>query len=138
MMRQVDVFEPAMCCSTGLCKPNPDPALVQFSADIAWIQARGGTIGRHNLSSDPYAFVSTPVVREFVVMEGQAGLPLTLVDGVTVRAGSYPTRSQLARWTGVETGVELPMAAAEPCCGGDGARTTGTGATGTEPSRTSV
>jgi hypothetical protein len=30
---RLDVFDPAMCCSTGVCGPEVDPQLVQFAAD---------------------------------------------------------------------------------------------------------
>jgi arsenite/tail-anchored protein-transporting ATPase len=41
-MSKVEVYEPAMCCSTGLCSPNPDQALVDFAADVGWITSSGG------------------------------------------------------------------------------------------------
>ena len=44
----------------------------------------------------------------FLQVAGSGGLPLTIVDGVTVMAGTYPTREQLLRFAGLgdeETGV---------------------------------
>jgi arsenite-transporting ATPase len=120
-MSKVEVYEPAMCCSTGLCTPNPDQALVDFAADVDWITSRGGVLERHNLVSDPESFLNNDTVKAFLQLEGQAGMPLVLVDGVTVLTGGYPKREQLARWTGVGASrqrVDLPLAAASECCEG--------------------
>jgi hypothetical protein len=33
-MSKFQVFDPAMCCSTGVCGPEVDPALVRFAVDV--------------------------------------------------------------------------------------------------------
>jgi hypothetical protein len=33
MTKSIQVFDPALCCSTGVCGVNVDQALVTFSAD---------------------------------------------------------------------------------------------------------
>ena len=38
---EVRVFDPPMCCSTGVCGPSVDPVLVCFSAGIDWLKAQG-------------------------------------------------------------------------------------------------
>jgi hypothetical protein len=45
-MTTLEIFDPPMCCSTGVCGPDPDPRLPQFAADLAWLASRGwrGTI----------------------------------------------------------------------------------------------
>lgn len=49
----IRVFDPAMCCSTGVCGPSVEPDLARFAADLAWLQAQGITVERYNLSSEP-------------------------------------------------------------------------------------
>jgi hypothetical protein len=39
-MKRLDVSDPAMCCSTGVCGPQVDPALVGFAADVKWLQGQ--------------------------------------------------------------------------------------------------
>ena len=34
-MAKIEVYDPAMCCSTGVCGPEPDEQLARFSADLA-------------------------------------------------------------------------------------------------------
>lgn len=97
-MAEVHVYEPALCCNTGVCGPELDERLVAFTADLAHINAAGGHVQRHNLANDPAAFVADDTVRTFMHLAGSAGLPLTVVDGVTVLTGAYPSREQLTRY----------------------------------------
>jgi arsenite-transporting ATPase len=97
----IRVFEPALCCNTGVCGTDLDRALVDFTADLHHLPAQGVDIERHNLANDPSAFATDETVRAFLQVAGSEGLPLTLVDGVTVAVGSYPTRGQLLAFAGV-------------------------------------
>jgi hypothetical protein len=40
-MERLDIYDPAMCCSTGVCGPQVDPVLVRFAADVKWLQDQG-------------------------------------------------------------------------------------------------
>ncbi|AQT81046.1 arsenical resistance operon transcriptional repressor ArsD [Mycolicibacterium litorale] len=104
-MPDISVFEPALCCNTGVCGEDVDPNLVAFSADMGWLIEQGATIARHNLANDPLAFAHDDVARRFVEIAGSAGLPLVCVDGVTVLTGRYPTRSELSQWAGLDVPV---------------------------------
>jgi AhpD family alkylhydroperoxidase len=99
-MPKVQVFDPPMCCSTGVCGPEVDPALVRFAADLEWLKSTGVEVERFNLSQDPAAFVGNPVVAQ-AIRGRDDGLPLILVDGKIVAHGSYPAREVLAELAGV-------------------------------------
>lgn len=124
-MSTIEVYEPAMCCSTGVCGPDVPQELVTFSADLDWLRSRGGDIARFNLASEPTAFAGRPTVVQFLQVSGSEGLPLVLVDGVVAMAGRYPSRDELAKWAGLS-----PVPAGRPelglaqssggCCGGSG------------------
>jgi arsenite-transporting ATPase len=115
----IRVFEPALCCNTGVCGPDVDQALVDFTADLHHLQGQGVDIARHNLANEPTAFATDDTVRSFLQVAGSEGLPLTLVDGVTVVAGAYPTRSQLLTFAGLApTSPAAPAGApAADACG---------------------
>jgi len=51
------VFDPAICCSTGVCGPDVDTKLVQFAADLNGLKSEGVIVQRHNLSQNPAAIV---------------------------------------------------------------------------------
>lgn len=99
-MPRLQVFDPAMCCSTGVCGPSVDPALVRFAADLDWLKANGVEVERVNLSQDPAAFAANAEVAKAIESRGDA-LPLVLVDGKIVSEGLYPERNALARFVGL-------------------------------------
>lgn len=96
----VRVFDPAMCCSTGICGPSVDPQLVRFAADLDWLKSSGAKVERFNLSQEPAAFVET-AVKQALETKGEGALPLVMVDGQVKSTGTYPSRELLAEWAGV-------------------------------------
>ena len=126
---EVQVFDPAMCCSTGVCGPKVDPALARFASDLEWLAGEGAKVTRFNLSQEPGAFVSSPAVGELLQLSGEAALPAVTVDGEVRSSGRYPSRSELAQWVGLPAAepevpsvaqklipVALAAAAGESCC----------------------
>jgi hypothetical protein len=115
-MKNLEVFDPAMCCSTGVCGVDVDPLLVQFASDLKWLAEQGVAVQRHNLGQAPQAFAANPAV----VKEMEAGmdrLPILAVDGHIVSTGMYPSRQQLAQKLGITLGTdESPPAKAASCC----------------------
>lgn len=99
-MKTIHVFDPALCCSSGVCGVEVDQSLVSFAADLAWARQQGAQIERFNLAQQPMAFADNPLVKGFLERSGDQALPLVLVDGEVALAGRYPTRAELARWTG--------------------------------------
>jgi len=104
-MTVVEVFEPALCCATGVCGEDVDQGLVTFSADMDFVRSQGGNLRRYNLASEPLAFAENEAVKRFLQVVGSKGLPLVLVDGVTAMTGGYPDRAQLAEWASVTAAV---------------------------------
>jgi AhpD family alkylhydroperoxidase len=104
---KLQVFDPPMCCSTGVCGPTVDPELVRFAADLDGLARAGVTVERYNVAQQPAAFAATSVVKDTLAREGNDCLPLTLVDGVIVCKGRYPSRAELAAFAGVESSPTL-------------------------------
>ncbi|TVP48491.1 MAG: arsenical resistance operon transcriptional repressor ArsD [Gemmatimonadales bacterium] len=121
-MKSIRVFDPAMCCSTGVCGPTVDPRLPKFAADLDWLKGQGVSVERFNLSQEPRAFASDVEVRTTLQTHGQDGLPLIKADDEVMSRGTYPTREELASWAGVgaEAGAGVGAAAtpssSPPCC----------------------
>ena len=116
-MKTIQVFDPALCCSTGVCGVDVDQALVSFSADVAWAKQNGAQIERFNLAQQPMAFAENAAAKSFLERSGQEALPLVLVDGEVAMAGRYPNRADLARWAGILPVATEPKAAGS-CCSG--------------------
>ena len=135
-MATVEIFDPAMCCSTGACGTDVDPTLAQFAADVDWLAGQGVAVERATLAQEPGKFVVSEPVRAALEALGTGALPAIVVDGVLKSTGAYPARDQIASWAGLPlasapVAALLPMAAAaaqplplEPtsggCCGGSG------------------
>jgi len=98
----LQVYDPAMCCSTGVCGPVVDPELPRFSADLEWLAGKGVSLERFNLAQQPEAFAANGQVKQALEAEGTDCLPLVLLNGVIVSKGTYPEREQLARWARVQ------------------------------------
>lgn len=112
-MSRVVVYDPAMCCSTGICGPEVDPTLVRFAADLDWLAGQGVEVRRHNLAQEPGAFAESEVVKRSLEENGIECLPLVLVDGRVMAMGAYPSRDQLAKRTVQK--VRLPLGQSA-CC----------------------
>lgn len=100
-MIAVRVFDPAMCCSTGVCGPSVDPQLARFAADLDWLKSQGVSVERFNLSQQPAAFADDASVKTALETKGEGGLPLVKVNGEVKSSGVYPSREELAAWAGV-------------------------------------
>ncbi len=96
-MPKLQVFDPAMCCSTGVCGPSVDPTLPRFAADLEWLQSKGIQVERYNLARDLAAFTTTQTVKKVLNSGGTKCLPLLLLDGNIICSGAYPSRQDLAR-----------------------------------------
>lgn len=104
---KLQVFDPPMCCSSGVCGPNVDTKLVQFSAALGWLRAKGVMAERFNPSHRYDAFASNAAVVKAINDGGLNCLPLILVNGVVVTRGVYPLQEQLATMSGLETEAVL-------------------------------
>jgi arsenite methyltransferase len=101
--RQIELYEPAMCCQTGVCGPSVDQELIDAREDLRWAEAQGAAVTRHNLSSDPNAFVANPKVTGLMAAFGEDALPVLVVDGDIALHGHYPSREELVGVLSVST-----------------------------------
>ena len=97
-MNKIQVFDPAMCCNTGVCGPEVDPSLVTFAADLQWLTAQGMQVERVNLARQPQRFAQHDAIRQLLETRGETALPAILVNGEIKECGRYPSRTQLADW----------------------------------------
>ncbi len=96
-MTVINIFDPPMCCSTGVCGPEVDPVLPRFAADLDWLAGRGVEVQRFNLAQQPKAFADNPLVMKALREVGNEVLPLIVVNGVVASQGRYPNREELAK-----------------------------------------
>ncbi len=108
---KIEIYDPAMCCSTGVCGPGVDPELVRIQEAIRQMQKQAPEVQvvRYGLSADPQAFVANSTVAELLKSDGPESLPLTFVDGELVSKGRYPGNEQLQAILGRD-GVDVAFA----------------------------
>lgn len=101
-MKKIEIFDPAMCCPTGVCGPSVDPELARIASVVFLLEKKGVDIRRYNLGNEPDAFVTHQLVNKILQDKGMDALPATVVDGQLMKEGIYPTTAELATWTGID------------------------------------
>lgn len=96
-MKKMQIFEPAMCCSTGVCGVGVDPELIRISAVLNALKKNGIEIERFNLSNAPQEFLKNKAVSKVINDNGVEELPVTVLDGEIAVTGRYPTNEEIAK-----------------------------------------
>ena len=117
-MAKISVYDPPMCCSTGVCGPDEDDIPAMFAAALDWAQKNGAEIERYNLGHQPGAFTDNATVKGLLDSDGMDCLPLVLVDDEVFVKGDYPSRDALGARLGLgdAPAVETKATASQGCC----------------------
>jgi hypothetical protein len=91
----VEVYDPALCCSSGVCGPGVDPELLRIARDVRRLEAQGVSVVRYNLAQQPAAFVGNQHIAGLLQAFGDAALPAVVVHGEILVHGRYPSRDEL-------------------------------------------
>ncbi|MCA1783104.1 MAG: arsenite efflux transporter metallochaperone ArsD [Dermatophilaceae bacterium] len=105
---KLEVFEPAMCCSTGVCGESVDPALVTFADDLDWMSSAGVLVHRYNLAQEPVAFTDRREISTMLAESGDDVLPVVVAEDTIRSTGRYPSRTELATWAGIDYPTSPP------------------------------
>ncbi|MDY5969014.1 MAG: arsenite efflux transporter metallochaperone ArsD [Bacteroidales bacterium] len=97
-MKKVIIYDPALCCPTGLCGVNIDPELMRIAVVVETLKRKGVVIERYNLRDNPQVYVDDRTINDFLMKEGAEMLPITTVNGEIAVKGVYPTNQQLSTW----------------------------------------
>lgn len=101
-MNNIEIFEPAMCCESGLCGVNIDPELMRVATAINTLKKKGASISRYNFTSSPRMFVMNKVINKYVNENGTKSLPVIMVNGEIVKIEKYPTNEEFENWCGIK------------------------------------
>lgn len=107
---KIEIYDPAMCCSSGLCGPALDPVLVKMNDAALALKKQGVEVERFNLAQQPKAFVDNKQVAELLRNNGKKILPITLVSDQIFRTGEYPAYEELCKALGIEPLKHKPIA----------------------------
>jgi len=97
-MKSIQIYDPSMCCSTGICGTSIDPDLLNFAAMLVQLGKRGIQIERYNLGQMPMEFAKNPAVKALLESDGADALPFIFWDGELKLKGRYPTKDERTDW----------------------------------------
>ena len=109
-MKTIQIYDPPMCCSTGICGTDIDPDLVNFAALLSQLGTRGIKIERYNLGQQPMAFVQNAAVKALLDAEKTEALPVIFLDGEVYLKGRYPTKAERVAFFRAALGEEAEVA----------------------------
>jgi hypothetical protein len=92
----LEIFEPSLCCSSGVCGPEPDKALIDLQNTIQILSKAKVEVKRYAINQVPLAFTNNAVVKQFITTEGPGKLPITLLNGKIIKTEGYTTLDELS------------------------------------------
>jgi len=118
-MKKMYIYEPAMCCPTGLCGVGIDQELLNLSTLIANLEKKGIKVERYNLTNSPQEFVNSKEINALIMEKGVEILPITMVEGEIVKTGGYPDKEEISKLLEIpEDSTATEKVSDGGCCGG--------------------
>src|SRR5699024_9273624 len=102
-MNKLEIFDPAMCCSTGVCGPGGDPDWSRIASAVYSLEKRGVDGTRYNLANDPSESIENKKDKHILNEKGSDVLPVTILNGAIVKESSYPSNEELSTWLQIDT-----------------------------------
>lgn len=99
---KVEIYDPPMCCSTGVCGPSIDPVLVKMNDAVLALKKQGVEVERYNISQQPKVFLANKKIADLLHGNGKKILPVTIVNGKVFKTGKYPPYEDLCKELGIE------------------------------------
>ena len=100
MSIKINIFDPPMCCSSGICGPTIDPALIQINETVNKLKKEYPEveITRHMFGRDVKAYQENPQILEYIKKQGTDKLPLAIANGEIIKVKGYPTYMELKKY----------------------------------------
>ncbi len=99
---KIAIYDPPLCCSSGLCGPTLDPVLVKMNDAVMALKKQGIEVERYNLAQQPKSFMDNKQIAELLHKNGKKILPVTLVNTEVFKTGEYPSYEDLCKALGIE------------------------------------
>ena len=99
---KIEIYDPPMCCPSGLCGPSIDPALIKMNDAVLALKKQGVEIERFNLTQQPKEFMANKKVADLLHKNGKKALPVIVVNGDVFKTGEYPDYEDICMALGIE------------------------------------
>ncbi|MCX6079985.1 MAG: arsenite efflux transporter metallochaperone ArsD [Chloroflexi bacterium] len=97
----VELFDPPMCCPSGLCGPALDQTLLDVNEMVMTLQRENLRVERYQLASHPNAYLGNPEVMKLVREKQMEALPIIVVRGRVIKVGAYASLAEIKAALGV-------------------------------------
>ncbi len=104
-MSKLVIYDPAMCCPSGMCGVSIDPEILRVATTLHSFRKYGIEVKRYNLTSNPMEFVTHPEVNRLIQEKGLACLPITVLDERVILSARYPTDQEMVKMVGLPMSV---------------------------------
>ena len=106
---KVVIYDPALCCSSGLCGPTLDPVLVKVNDAIIALKKQGVEVERYNLAQQPKVYMDNKTVADLLHKNGKKALPIVFANNEVMKTGAYPSYEEFCSALGIEPLKHRPM-----------------------------
>lgn len=100
--KEIIIYDPVLCCPTGICGVNVDPELIRMAIVIENLKKKGIVVQRFNLRDHPQIYVDNKVINDCLTNEGADVLPIVTLDDKIVLKKQYPSNKQLSEWLNIK------------------------------------
>lgn len=94
MSKKFVIYDPPMCCSSGVCGPNPDQTLIKLQDTITEVRKLGAEVERYLITQSPEEFKKNSEVIKLIQEQQLKALPITTFNGKIIKNGRYPTLAE--------------------------------------------
>jgi hypothetical protein len=99
---RIEIYDPPMCCPSGLCGPSIDHVLIKMNNAVLALKKQGVEVERFNLAQQPKEFMANKKVVELLHKNGKKVLPIVIINSDVFKTGEYPTYEELCQALGIE------------------------------------
>ncbi len=116
--KTLKVYDPPLCCSSGVCGTSVDPELARFAGTLEFVKrSKSIAVERYNMGQDPRAFAENVAVLRLLSGEGTHSLPFVFVDDELVFHSRYPSREEILGVLGLEgESIRESVVTRRGCC----------------------
>lgn len=98
MKKKIIIYDPPMCCSSGVCGPNPDQTLIDLQNILAKVKEMEVEVKRYLITQSPEKFKENPAVIKLIQEQQLKALPITTCNEKIVKTGAYPTLEEFKKF----------------------------------------
>lgn len=94
--KELIIYEGVMCCSSGVCGPEPDKKLIDFNNALRKLKNDEElNVVRASLSHDLAMFLDNKEIFQIVKENGPSVLPIVTLNGKIVSKRNYLTYEEI-------------------------------------------